>query len=108
MRPCDAGVRRALLAQATTIAASAWSLPVLAQDFGAQPPQDDYPEQQKAYSLLSARIGWTSRDGRIGLRPIGTNLSDRNYYLGTANYTPAIAARQGRPREAFGQVSLRF
>ncbi len=68
----------------------------------------DYPEQQGGYTTLNARIGWTSADKSWGLSLIGSNLTDRNYYLGTANYTPAISARQGRPREVFGQVSYRF
>ncbi|WP_336951276.1 TonB-dependent receptor [Sphingobium aromaticivastans] len=68
----------------------------------------NYPEQQGSYTVLNARIGWTSVDKKLGVSVIGSNLTDRNYYLGTANYTPAIAARQGRPREVFGQVSYRF
>jgi iron complex outermembrane receptor protein len=67
-----------------------------------------YPEQQDGYSLLNARIGWTSADDRWGVSLIGSNLADKNYYVGTANYTPAISARQGRPREIVGQVSLKF
>ena len=67
-----------------------------------------YLEQQGRYTLLNARIAWTSTDGKWGLAIIGSNLTDRNYYVGTANYTPAISARQGRPQEVFGQVSFKF
>jgi iron complex outermembrane receptor protein len=44
----------------------------------------------------------------LKVQVIGTNLFDRNYIVGTANYTAAIAGRQGRPREVLGQVSVRF
>ena len=67
-----------------------------------------YPEQQKGYSLVNARVGWKSEDDRWGFNLIASNLADRNYYVGTANYTPAISARQGRPREIVGQVSMKF
>ncbi len=68
----------------------------------------NYPERQGSYTVVNGRIMWTSQDGRFGVGVIGTNLGDRNYYVGTANYTPAISARQGRPREVLGQVSLKF
>lgn len=67
-----------------------------------------YPEQQKGYSLVNARVGWTSSNDKMGVSLIASNLTDKNYYVGTANYTPAISARQGRPREIVGQVSLKF
>jgi len=67
-----------------------------------------YPEQQGGYGIVNARIGWTSMDGRYEARLIGTNLLNRDYIVGTANYTAAIAARQGRPREVFGQVAVHF
>ncbi|MES2498636.1 MAG: TonB-dependent receptor [Pseudomonadota bacterium] len=64
-----------------------------------------YAEQQKGYGIVNARIGWTSPDDRWKAQLIATNLFDRNYIVGTANYTAAIAARQGRPREVLGQIS---
>ncbi len=67
-----------------------------------------YGEQQGGYGLLNGRIGWTSADERWGIALVGTNLADHDYYVGTANYTPAISARQGRPREIFGQIMLRY
>ena len=68
----------------------------------------DYAEKQDGYGIVNARIGWTSDDDRIKAQLIATNLFDRDYIVGTANYTAAIAARQGRPREVLGQVSYRF
>ena len=67
-----------------------------------------YPEQQGGYGIVNGRVGWTSADGRFKAQVIGTNLFDRNYIVGTANYTAAIAGRQGRPREVLGQVSVRY
>jgi iron complex outermembrane receptor protein len=67
-----------------------------------------YLEQQKSYGIVNGRIGWASDDGVWKAQLVATNLFDRNYIVGTANYTPAIAARPGRPREVFGQVSFRF
>jgi iron complex outermembrane receptor protein len=67
-----------------------------------------YPEQQGSYGVVNGRIGWSSDDGRTKIQLIGTNLFDRNYIVGTANYTAAISGRQGRPREVLGQVSVRF
>lgn len=69
---------------------------------------DDYPERQRDYAIVNGRVGWTSEDSRYQVQLIGTNLLDRDYVLGTANYTAAIAGRQGRPREILGQVSVRF
>lgn len=68
----------------------------------------DYAEKQDGYGIVNARIGWTSDDDRIKAQLIATNLFDRDYIVGTANYTAAIAARPGRPREVLGQVSFRF
>jgi iron complex outermembrane receptor protein len=68
----------------------------------------NYPEQQKGYGVVNGRVGWTSESGQLKVQVIGTNLFDRNYIVGTANYTAAIAGRQGRPREVLGQVSVRF
>lgn len=67
-----------------------------------------YLEQQDGYSVLNGRIGWTSENGKLGFSLIATNLTDKTYYLGTANYTPAISARLGRPREVFAQVMLKY
>jgi iron complex outermembrane receptor protein len=67
-----------------------------------------YPEQQGSYGTVNARIGWTSTDGALKVQLAGTNLFDRDYIVGTANYTAAIAGRPGRPRELLGQVSLKF
>lgn len=68
----------------------------------------NYPEQQGAYAVVNGRLMWTSSDGKFGIGVIGSNLTNRNYYVGTANYTPAISARQGRPREVIGQLSVKF
>jgi len=67
-----------------------------------------YAEQQGGYSIFNGRVAWESENGRLGFALIGTNLGDKDYYVGTANYTPAIAARQGRPREVFAQVTVRY
>lgn len=67
-----------------------------------------YLEQQDGYSVLNGRIGWTSQNEKLGFSLIGMNLTDKAYYLGTANYTPAISARLGRPREVFAQVTLKY
>lgn len=68
----------------------------------------DYREQQPDYAIVNGRLGWTSEDDRYQVQLIGTNLFDRDYVLGTANYTAAIAGRPGRPRELLGQLSVRF
>ena len=57
-----------------------------------------YLEQQKAYGLLNARVGWTSGDGRYGLAIVGRNLTNKDYILSTASYTAAISGRPGTPR----------
>ncbi len=67
-----------------------------------------YAEQQGGYGIVNARIGWTSPDDVWKAQLIATNLFDRDYIVGTANYTAAIAARQGRPREILGQLSYSF
>ncbi|MCC2603701.1 TonB-dependent receptor [Sphingopyxis yananensis] len=68
----------------------------------------NYLEQQRGYEVVSARIGWKDADDRFGINLFASNLFDKNYIVGTANYTPAISARQGRPREIVGQVSMKF
>jgi iron complex outermembrane receptor protein len=68
----------------------------------------DYLEQQRGYEVVNARIGWKAADDRFGINLFASNLFDKNYIVGTANYTPAISARQGRPREIVGQVSMKF
>ena len=67
-----------------------------------------YAEQQRGYGIVNARIGWTSPDDRWKAQLIATNLLDRDYIVGTANYTAAIAARAGRPREVLAQLSYNF
>ncbi len=68
----------------------------------------NYAEQQDGYGIVNGRVGWTSASGTWKVQLIGSNLFNRDYIVGTANYTAAIAARAGRPREVLGQVSLRF
>lgn len=68
----------------------------------------DYRERQPDYAIVNGRVSWTSEDKRYQVQLIGTNLLDRDYVLGTANYTAAIAGRPGRPREVLGQLSVRF
>lgn len=68
----------------------------------------DYAEQQGSYGLVNARIGWNSADDAWRVVLIGSNILDREYLLGTANYTAAIAGRPGRPRVVSVQVSRRF
>ncbi|ABQ69682.1 TonB-dependent receptor [Rhizorhabdus wittichii RW1] len=67
-----------------------------------------YAEQQKGYGIVNARIGWTSPDDRWKAQLIASNLFDKDYIVGTANYTAAIAARQGRPREVLVQIGYAF
>jgi len=38
----------------------------------------------------------------------GSNILDKDYILGTANYTAAIAGRPGRPRVVTATLSRRF
>lgn len=71
-------------------------------------PTSGYLGQQRGYEVYSARIGWTSADERFGLNLFGSNLGDKNYIVGTADYTAAMAGRQGRPREIVGQVTMKF
>jgi iron complex outermembrane receptor protein len=68
----------------------------------------DYPEQQASYGLLSARLGWTSPNERWTASILGSNLTNRDYITGTANYGVGISARPGDPQVIRGQVSYRF
>lgn len=68
----------------------------------------DYTGQQGGYGLVNARIGWNSADDLWSAALIGSNIFDREYVLGTANYTAAIVGRPGRPRVVTLQVSRRF
>lgn len=68
----------------------------------------DYAEKQRGYEVVGARIGWKDASDRFGVNLFASNLFDKNYIVGTASYTPAISARQGRPREIVGQVSMKF
>ena len=67
-----------------------------------------YPEQQRDYGVLGARIGWNSADKLWKFTVSGSNLTDRQYVTGTAGYTAAIAGRPGRPREVIAQISRKF
>ncbi len=66
-----------------------------------------YPQQQESYALLNARAGWRSQDGNWECALIGTNLTDEEYVLGTADYI-FFAGRVGAPRQLTFQVSRRF
>ena len=66
-----------------------------------------YPQQQKSYALLNARAGWRSVDGNWEGAVIGTNLTDEEYVLGTADYI-FFAGRAGAPRQLTLQVSRKF
>jgi iron complex outermembrane receptor protein len=71
----------------------------------------NYPEQQHGYTLIDARIGWTSDKGDWTVSVSGTNLGDRQYLTGTANYAAGLTSftgRPGRPREVFGQITRKF
>lgn len=68
----------------------------------------DYPEQQGGYGLVNARIGWTNPDKDWKVVLMGSNVFNRDYILGTANYTAAIAGRPGRPRVVTLQVTRKF
>ena len=66
-----------------------------------------YPQQQESYALLNARAGWRSTDGNWEGALIGTNLTDEEYVLGTADYI-FFAGRVGAPRQLTFQVSRKF
>lgn len=68
----------------------------------------DYPEQQRSYGIVNARVGWTSASDLWKVIVTGSNILDREYLLGTANYTAAIAGRPGRPRVVTLQVARKF
>ncbi|OCC25723.1 TonB-dependent receptor [Croceicoccus estronivorus] len=67
-----------------------------------------YPEQQKGYGLVNARLGWSSASDLWKVVLTGSNIFDQQYILGTANYTAAIAGRPGRPRVISASVTRRF
>ena len=66
-----------------------------------------YPQQQGDYALLNGRVGWRSLDGNWEGAVIGTNLTDEDYILGTADYI-FFAGRVGPPRQVMFQVSRKF
>lgn len=68
----------------------------------------NYPQQQDSYTLVDARLGWTSPDGLWDATLIGTNLTDEDYVVGTADYTLVIAGRPGAPRTVRLQLSRSF
>ena len=67
-----------------------------------------YPEQQGSYGIVNMRAGWTDPSELWRLVVNATNLLDRQYILGTANYTAAIAGRPGRPRVVSVTLSRKF
>lgn len=67
-----------------------------------------YLEQQRAYGLLNARLGWNSSDGRYGVSVVGRNLLDKGYVVSTASYTLAVAGRPGTPRTVEATVSVKW
>lgn len=67
-----------------------------------------YPQQQDAYTLLDARVGWTSPDRAWSATLIGSNLTDEEYIVGSADYTLTIAGRPGAPRTVRLQLSRSF
>lgn len=67
-----------------------------------------YPEQQGSYGLVNARLAWNSASDLWKVVLSGSNILDREYILGTANYTAAIAGRPGRPRLVTLSVSRKF
>jgi iron complex outermembrane receptor protein len=67
-----------------------------------------YAQQQDGYGVFNARAGWTSPDEAWDVTLIGTNLTDEEYILGTADYTLVIAGRPGDPRRLRLQVTRNF
>ncbi|MDX2276717.1 MAG: TonB-dependent receptor [Hyphomonadaceae bacterium] len=68
----------------------------------------NYPQQQDAYTVLDARLGWTAPGGDWDATLIGSNLTDEEYITGTADYTLVIAGRPGAPRTVRLQLSRSF
>ena len=67
-----------------------------------------YPEQQRSYGLVNAHLAWVSESELWKVVVSGSNILDKEYILGTANYTAAIAGRPGRPRVVTATLSRRF
>ena len=67
-----------------------------------------YPEQQGSYAIVNMRAGWADAAGLWRLVVNASNLTDKQYILGTANYTAAIAGRPGRPRVVSVTLSRKF
>ena len=67
-----------------------------------------YPEQQRSYGLVNAHLAWVSESELWKVVVSGSNILDKDYILGTANYTAAIAGRPGRPRVVTATLSRRF
>jgi iron complex outermembrane recepter protein len=67
----------------------------------------NYPQMQDDYALVNGRVGWRSKDGDWEGALIGTNLTDEEYILGTADYV-FFAGRVGAPRQLTFQVSRKF
>lgn len=68
----------------------------------------DYLEQQKAYGLLNARVGWSNDNGRYGIALVGRNLLDKSYVVSTASYTAAISGRPRTPRTVEATVAVNW
>jgi iron complex outermembrane recepter protein len=68
----------------------------------------NYLQQQSAYGVLDARLGWNSADDRWNVAVIGLNLTDRQYVTGTVNYGVGIAGRPGDPRTVRAQLTYKF
>lgn len=75
---------------------------------GGVGPVQNYLEQQKAYGLLNARVGWASENGRYSITLAGRNLLDKNYILSSASYTAAISGRPGTPRTVDATFSVNW
>jgi iron complex outermembrane receptor protein len=67
-----------------------------------------YAQQQSPYGVLNARVGWTSATAAWDVALIGTNLTEEEYIVGSADYTLVIGGRPGDPRRVRLQVSHNF
>ena len=65
-------------------------------------------EAQQAYTLINARIGVQSEDGRWSASLFGTNLANEKYFTDSRDFGFGIVTLAGRPRVIGVEVAAKF
>jgi iron complex outermembrane receptor protein len=81
------------------------------QDDQKSTAQDSDALRLPSYGLLNARLEFVDPSGRWTLAVFGTNLTDKSYFVGGANYGANIGTAHydlGRPREYGASVRYAF